>query len=217
MRMELRKKPLVFMDTETTGLDADVHEIIEIAIIAADGEVLLHTKIKPEHLERASPKALEINGYNEEDWKYAPTFEEVASKIFAHLSGEVVIAGQVVDFDLRFVNASLKRYYSKLGMEPKQIEDTMRAISYHKVDTSTMAFEHLSPLGATSMSLWATCKALGIKNPKAHTALADIETTRQVYYRLLRMTWWGRLKLRLRGLRAWIKATRSSKNRGKVV
>lgn len=205
MRLELRHKPLRFVDTETTGLDENVHEIIEIAIIDADGDVLLDTKIKPEHLDRASPKALEINGYNEEEWKDAPLFEEVAPEIFKLLSEQCIIAGQNIKFDTGFILASLKRLYRNLGMTQEQVDEKIRKISYHSVDTATLAYEHLAPLGASSMSLWATEMALGISREKQHRALDDIEATRQVFFKLLRMSWWERNKLRLRGLWRWVK------------
>ena len=80
-RHPLRQVPVVFLDVETTGLDPRAHEIVEIAIVALDGQVLLDTKVKPQNIEAASPRALEINGYNEADWADAPTFDEIKGKV----------------------------------------------------------------------------------------------------------------------------------------
>ena len=53
---------LVFVDVETTGLDETRHEIIEIAVIR--GSQTYHRKVQPQHIETASPRALEINGFS---------------------------------------------------------------------------------------------------------------------------------------------------------
>ena len=64
------KKPLCFIDIETTGLNSAIHEIIEIAIIKIcprEGTSTYTTKIQPENIQHASPEALEINGYSQKD------------------------------------------------------------------------------------------------------------------------------------------------------
>ena len=81
---------ITVLDTETTGLNRSEHEIIEIAlisyIIAANGDKYVlktfESKIKPGHIESASPEALKINGYSEEAWSSAPRFEEVYLLLF---------------------------------------------------------------------------------------------------------------------------------------
>ncbi len=74
---------LAFIDTETTGLDPNFHEVIEIGCVVADwkpdlfGErtlvesSTLDIKIIPEHIERADPKALAVNHYAKRDWSQA--------------------------------------------------------------------------------------------------------------------------------------------------
>ena len=71
---------LHFVDTETTGLDPHYHEMVSIAIITEFGDGRIdrwYTKLRPRHIERAHPKALQVNGYTEEDWEDAPYFDEV--------------------------------------------------------------------------------------------------------------------------------------------
>ena len=73
---------ITVIDTETTGLNNQTHEILEIAAISYkindDGSAImvesLNKKIKPRNMHLAEPKALEVNGYNEEDWKDACDF-----------------------------------------------------------------------------------------------------------------------------------------------
>ena len=74
---------LAFIDTETTGLDPNKHEIIELAVVIArqvprEGkgpslEIIeeCEWKIKPQRIELAEEAALRVNGYNEVDWMFA--------------------------------------------------------------------------------------------------------------------------------------------------
>jgi DNA polymerase-3 subunit epsilon len=199
-RPALKNRPLVFIDIETTGLDENKHEILEIAVLGEDGETLLHTAVKPEHIETASPKALEINGYNPGEWEPSPLFGEIADKVHELLSGPV-IAGQNVSFDMRFVNRALRHAFAERGMSEEEVDAKMESVSYHLIDTVTLAYEHLAPGGLRSLSLWAVCKWLGIVNKKAHSALSDIRATREVYYALYQATSWDRFWWRILGPR----------------
>jgi len=185
-----RPTKLVFLDCETTGLDENVHEIIEIAIVAQNKAPLLHTKVRPRNLDEAMTKdpagtkqALEINGYNELEWRDAPTWVEIAPRVRSLLT-DVLIVGHHPGFDLRFINAGFKR--TEIGNG---------GISYYGIDTATLAHGHLIPCGARSVRLGTTCAFLGISNVGAHTALSDALRCREVYYRLLRAGclrrfWW---------------------------
>ena len=75
----------VFVDTETTGLDHTKHEMLEIAIVVIENgeKTTIERKIKPTNLETAQPKALEVNGYNEEEWAEAQEWDKQMSLEFA--------------------------------------------------------------------------------------------------------------------------------------
>lgn len=184
-RPPLRDKPVVVLDTETTGLDENENEMLEISIIRPDTSIILDTKIKPVQIETAHPKALEVNGYNEEEWADAPTWNEIAPFVKEALT-DVVILGQNVSFDMRFVNAWLKR--TDVGNE---------GVSYHTIDTATLAYEHLAPCGLQRLNLDAVCDFLGIPNDGAHRALADCKRALIVYNKLKRATWLNRLVWRV--------------------
>lgn len=95
------EKERVWIDVETTGLDPLVHEIIELTVRYEPrkgcANPAWHAKIKPEHIETAEPKALEINGYTEEKWAAggARTAREVFED-FTFRAGltNVIVAGQ---------------------------------------------------------------------------------------------------------------------------
>lgn len=178
------KPNLLFFDLETTGLDKNRHTILEIAIVKTDfwGNVLFsyQTKIKPSaaDLAVASKKALEINGYNEEDWKRALSPDDAAKQIVAHFSeGKWVLAGQNIGgFDIPFLQAFLKRqgYDYRVGRR--------------HIDTMSLAIEHLIPCGLKSVSLVNIRKALKIHTGVAHSAMADTLACVQVYRKLSRAT-----------------------------
>ena len=167
----LYAKPFVWVDTETTGLDPDVNDIIEVAILRLnpDGiEWVIHSKVKMERPENAHPKALEVNGYTEEAWADAEDPKVFWQKVAdCGILDEAIVAGQNVRFDAGFLNATFKRHGIKTRMD------------YHLYDTCTLTLEHLLPW-MESISLVPTCVALGIPVKNAHTALADCRLAMEV-------------------------------------
>ena len=60
----------VVIDTETTGLDHEVHELLSLgAMVMIDGVITetLEVKIRPRKIELADAKALSVNGYTDTD------------------------------------------------------------------------------------------------------------------------------------------------------
>lgn len=164
-------KPFAILDTETTGLDPQRHEILEIAVKSPLGT--FHSLIKPVRLDTAEPKALELNGYarNPERWENAPTIEEVLPKVMAYLEGCIMV-GHNVSFDKGFLAAAHQQVYGK-GLP-----------FYHAFDTVTLVMEHIPDLGRYNLDV--SCMVLGISNDGAHTALADVLRCEQVLHKLLR-------------------------------
>jgi len=64
---------LAHIDVETTGLLPGYHEMIDIGIVMTDleGEIIdsLFLRIKPNHPERLSPKAFEVNAFSPDRWE----------------------------------------------------------------------------------------------------------------------------------------------------
>ena len=78
----------LFLDTETTGLDND-SEICEIAIIEADGNVLLNTLVKPMQMIPAA--ATEIHHITNAMVASYPTLAELMPKLEQILRGREVL------------------------------------------------------------------------------------------------------------------------------
>ncbi len=173
---------LAFIDIETTGLDRDEHEIIELAVLVTqikDGklEVIdeLDLKIQPKNIEKAEPQALRINGYNEADWLFAVSLEE-AMKIFAQKTDNAVFVAHNITFDYGFIEKAFKT----TGIENK--------MHYHKLDTIALAFGILHHSGDMSrLSLKSLCEKFGIENKKAHSAFADTYALYEVFKKLMNL------------------------------
>ena len=176
----MQGKAICFLDTETTGLDPQKAEVIEVAVIRRepDGtETRFHTLIKPERIEDAHPQALEVNGSANDPsrWDDAPTMASVGHEI-ADFCRNSVICGHNVSFDETMIAANFKR------------AEVRRRIAYHKVDTITLAWEHLIPMGLERVGMDAIRDFLGWSKDGAHTAMKDAEDAMSLYDLLCRMT-----------------------------
>lgn len=178
------------MDTETTGLIPGTHEVIEIAITKVSPVTgvreVFHTLVRPEHIENAEEKALACNGYakDPENWKFAPTIKEVAPNLLVFLEGAVIV-GHNVTYDVAMINGVLLN----AGIFEK--------IPHHKIDTVTLCFEHLVPMGLSSLRMDAVRDFLGWSKVGAHRAMKDVEDLERLYRLLHRMGWWGRTRINL--------------------
>lgn len=176
----MNMKAICFLDTETTGLNPQKAEVIEVAIIRRDHdgtESRFHSLVKPERIEDAHPKALEINGYTKDPsrWGKAPLMAEVGHQIADFTKGSV-ICGHNISFDEGMLAANFKR------------AGVRRRVPYHKVDTVTLAWEHLVPMGLARLGLDAIRDFLGWSKEGAHTAMKDAEDVMSLYDLLCRIT-----------------------------
>lgn len=175
-------QPIAFVDIETTGLDRDDHEIIELGAVVAklkDGAFVvidtLDLKVQPKHIERAEAQALRINGYNEADWLFATTIEE-AMKVFANKTEGAIFAAHNLTFDYGFIESAFKK------------TNTENKMHFHKLDTISAAFGVLhtnDDLG--KLSLRALCEKYGIENKKAHSAFADAYALYEVFKKIMNL------------------------------
>lgn len=129
-------QPVVFLDTETTGLDPETERIFEVAIIAGEKEHVW--RIEPERsvVDRMHPKALEVNRYHERtqrpEWEwgaYIGSLVEIADLIHGKH-----IVGAVPDFDTRFLAAEYKRAGGRVSCPQWH---------YHLIDVETLAVGYL--------------------------------------------------------------------------
>jgi len=180
----VKEKHLIFLDTETTGLNPDVHEIIELAWIITDLNLNKKSghcyKINPENIENADYKALEINGYSKEVWnKEAIPLEKALREITKSIPfGErAIVIGHNVDFDLRF----LRKAFKDLGV--------FCSLSYHRVDTLSLSVAYkIAGRGIVKESenfkLKTMADILEVDHKNTHTAMSDTEAVYEIFKEL---------------------------------
>lgn len=190
---------LIFVDTETTGLNPLEHEIIEIALVRVrqtwdKGEQYpkgtpvglpsrcqfelieeWSTKILPENIATANPDSLRVTGYTVTGWKDAISCEDAMREFAARTEGGIMVAHNVA-FDSAFIDATLSKYGIKNPMH------------YHRLDTVSMAYAvlHSTP-DVGRYSLAELCKHFGIVNENAHSALADAKACFELFKKLIEL------------------------------
>ena len=161
-------RPLAFIDLETTGLDPERHEILEIGVIRVHGDTLeeierADVRVRPERLDKADPRALALNGYSEKGWRDASSLTEALGRIAALFEG-ATLAGHNVWFDRAFLDAGWRR----TGVTPPEMD-------HHVLDTATLAWPLVAAGLVESVSLAPVCERLGIDGSEPHRALSDAE------------------------------------------
>lgn len=183
----MKKSDLAFIDLETTGLDPDKHEIIEIGCIVArppekgarpEGSELkiiseLELKVKPEHLETAEPEALRINGYSDAEWLFAVSLEQALTALAEKTDGAMMISHNIT-FDWPFLQR---------GFAATKVRNRLHGV---RLDLLSMAFAKLHSRDEVQrFNLRALGEHFGIKNERAHSALADTRAALEIYKKLL--------------------------------
>lgn len=107
-------------DVETTGLDPDKHQIVQVGIADKNGKKLLDQLIRPiapQQLTAKDPKngksPSDIHGIMPADLDGKPVFAEVYDAIREHLSDQTVV-GWNVSFDMDMLEAECKRANKKM-------------------------------------------------------------------------------------------------------
>jgi len=175
MRSRLKNKPQYFVDVETTGLSND-DAIIEYCIIKVEHGIAksIHGKVKPPKGVRVHPKAASVNGYTPEKWKNAMTQKQAYENIKRFCEKSGVWIAHNVQFDIGF----LRRLFIKFG-------DDLRA--RRSIDTYTLAYEHLVPLGLESLGFDEIRKFLGWEVHQHHSAIQDTWDVYKLWRRISKM------------------------------
>jgi DNA polymerase III epsilon subunit-like protein len=176
---------ITVLDTETTGLDLSIHEILQFAAVRfflkEDGDILIldkvDIKISPKNLAAASPQALKVNGFTEAAWSGALPIEHHLGSISDFVSNSDFLLGQNLIFDLRFIEKAFVDNSRPLPKFP------------HYADTKHMASKLVKEGKLKTASMDGLVQHYGIKfSGRAHTALADCHRTLNVWQRLLKET-----------------------------
>lgn len=109
----------IFLDTETTGLDPNHDEILQLAIIDGDGNVLLNQKYKPDFISTWR-EAEQIHHISPKDVAACPLIADDLPRIQAILDSAERVYAFNAPFDFAFLGEA------GLHLESKRGFDTMR-------------------------------------------------------------------------------------------
>jgi len=162
----------VFLDTETTGLNAEGGDrIVEIGCVEMVGRRLTgdnrHFYLNPQR--PSHPDALRVHGLTEEFLADKPLFEAVVDDLLAYLAGAEIIIHNAA-FDIGFLDKELERC-GRPGL----------ATRVQQVTDSLLMAREVFP--GKSNSLDALCKRLEVDNSNRtlHGALLDAGLLAEVY------------------------------------
>lgn len=184
---------ILFIDTETTGLDASKHSIIEIACAHyKDGK--LQSTFQRKFISNSpilDMGALRVNKQNTAsllEIGKACSEQKGAFDLMDYLlsldNKDLHVCGHNVHFDVGFVKALLTRY---------GIEGWDQAVSYRQLDTcdrarmlieSGIITEQMGGRGA-GLKIIATALGVTVDESKLHGAMYDTELCAAVYFKMI--------------------------------
>ena len=157
------------LDTETTGLKPDKDRIIELAIVAiydcgstAKCVYRFNANGRP-----IDPAAQRIHGISESDIAHEKSFSENVDAIVASLQEADIIVGHNIGFDMKFIEAELKR----CGIQMPEC---------YTIDTSVARWATIDGKTPTLKDLCWACE-VDYDPKKAHSALYDVEVVLECF------------------------------------
>ncbi len=172
------QRPIAITDLEMTGLDPHSHEIIEIGLIVVrqpDLKIIdtLDIKVRPEHIETATPEALKVNGYRAEDWTEAIPLSG-ALELYAQKTAGAIFCAQTINNDWPF----LAEGFYKTGVR--------HSMDYHMIDIPSIAWIKLRFADIEKVRLSALCKYFDIvPEPEIHRAMNGAKLGHEVLKKLI--------------------------------
>lgn len=164
----------VYLDTETTGLERS-DEVVEIAVIDKNGNILINTLIKPKSLIPDSASA--IHHITNEMVKDSPEFPDIWPNI-QELIKNRPIGMYNAEFDVRLIKQSMEKYNKNIPQKNIAF-DIMKIFSDFRgiVDPRRKAMRRFK--------LEEAGRYFGIPMPNSHRALDDTKLTRAVLHALI--------------------------------
>lgn len=157
----------IFVDLETTGVSRQSDRIVEIAMILVDddgNETEYRSLVNPQI--PIPPGASKIHNIFDDDVKNAPTFGEILPEVKKWMEAANIFIAYNFNFDFGLLSEEFYRWTGK-GLEEKDyiFYDPMKIFKHYFPHKLAVAYEHY------------TGKAL----VDAHSALADIKATKEVF------------------------------------
>jgi hypothetical protein len=161
--------PLCFIDTETTGLDARIHQPYEVSWWLEDAPDPVTTML-PHSLNLADGAALRIGGYFDRGFRPVTDRNDYWVGVLANALLGVTLVGSNPAFDA----AMLTRFIGAPVWHHRMIDVS---------NAGMWVFGWDRPRGLADVA--SECRSRGFDIPEPdHTAEGDVRTTQAVYYAL---------------------------------
>lgn len=137
MELNLRR-PIAFLDLETTGINVSTDRIVEISVlkISPGGkQEWMSTRVNPEI--PIPPKSTAIHGITDADVADAPTFREIAKKLIAFLEGTDLAGYNAIKFDIPVLAEEFLRINMDFNFLKRKYIDVQ--VIFHKKEQRTLA------------------------------------------------------------------------------
>lgn len=168
---------VIFLDTETTGLDSDTDEILQISIVNNNGDILLDSYIRPER-NTEWEAAEEIHHISYDMIKDAPLASDIAPKIFEIIANAKVVIAYNISFDWKFILRILENNGYNLDEKAPELKCCMEKFAevYGEWDEYRQCYRW-QKLSTAANYYYPKVKWRG----KAHGSLADTLMCRDVW------------------------------------
>ena len=170
----------IFFDVETSHLQPEKGEILEIAAIRTDeeGQIVAKCCDRVCPTMEIDPSVIPVNGYNEKDWSTAVPFRTALGTLRAvaleDYTNHFVVVAHFAPFDQSFLLSECK----KAGLEnpfPNRIW----------VDTAQLAWPLVFSDIIENRKLETLCNYYDVAKENLHTAYGDANALRQIYWKMM--------------------------------
>jgi DNA polymerase III subunit epsilon len=132
------KRPIAFLDLETTGINIATDRIVEISVLKispSHKEEWLSTRVNPEM--PIPPKSSAIHGIMDEDVVGSPTFREIARNLAAFLEGCDLAGYNAIKFDIPVLAEEFLRVNIDFNFRKRKYVDAQ--VIFHKKEQRTLS------------------------------------------------------------------------------
>jgi DNA polymerase-3 subunit epsilon len=132
------KRPIVFLDFETTGINVSSDRIVELALlkVTPDGaEEWMTTKVNPEM--PIPPKSTAIHGISDDDVKDSPVFRDIADDIVVFMEGADIAGYNAIKFDIPVLAEEFLRAGTDFDIRKRRYVDIQ--VIFHKKEQRTLS------------------------------------------------------------------------------
>ena len=185
----------LFIDVETGGIDPNVHSLLTIGLVVADGERIIdRLELGIKHkVFNVTQEAMKVNNIDLTNLTTSPedTFVIIDTFLKRNFDKKIHIGGHNVGFDVSF----FKPFYENVREYLKSLNPNIdiptwnQRFDYHYIDTSIIAtyLKECGKLKVDSVSLGKLIEHFNLQAESRHTAMEDAMMSALIYNYLTKL------------------------------